>query len=230
METRRRYRGPVKQLLRVLKVLGLLLLLYVSATLIGGLIPVNRQWQPTPEPVVAAYLSSSAVHVNFVFPIEHDFIDWRALFPLTRFPEADSSFTHIAIGYGDLEFFYRTATWDDLTAGAVAEALLWPTRPALHVEYLREVPNGLLRYQPLPLDTVEYQRLIDYVYTTVADERALRSDPRGGYLATDNFFPVPGRYHGFNTCNNWLNRGLKRAGVKTGVWSPTVWGITRWYE
>jgi uncharacterized protein (TIGR02117 family) len=214
--------------LGLLKGIGGLLLVYLIATLLGGLIPTNQSWQPA-ETGVPAYLSSSAVHVNFVFPVKHAQLDWRSIFPLDHFPEADSSFAYIAISYGDLEFFYRTVTWADLTAGATAEALLWPTQPALHVEYLREVPNDLLAYQSLALTTTEYRRLIDFIRTT-PDHSTPRPDPRGGYTPTDNFFPVPGYYHAFNTCNNWLNRGLKYAGIKTGAWSPLVWGITRWHR
>ena len=203
--------------------------IYLLLTLLGGLLPTNRDWQPSTEPAVAAYLSSSRIHVNYVFPIAHPLMDWRTLFPFEHFPAVDSSYTHIAISYGDLEFFYATPGWEGLSVGSVASAVLWPSRPALHVEYLRDVPNEVLQYQQLPLRTEEYQSLIDYLRQTIAVARPA-ADPRGGYRTTDNFFPVPGSYHAFNTCNNWINRGLKQAGVKTGVWSPLVWGITRWHR
>lgn len=200
---------------------------YLLLTLFGGLLPANRHWQPASEPTVAAYLSSSRLHVNYVFPIEHPLMDWRTLFPFEYFPAVDSSYTHIAISYGDLEFFYATPGWEGLSARGIVSALFRPTRPALHVEYLREVPNERLYYQRLLLRTEEYQLLIEYLRQTIAVAQPA-ADARGGYGTTDNFFPVPGRYHVFNTCNNWINRGLKRAGVKTAVWSPLVWGITRW--
>jgi|GEM_PF-4318891 Protein of unknown function (DUF2459). len=31
-----------------------------------------------------------------------------------------------------------------------------------------------------------------------------------------------GRYHMFNTCNQWTGRGLHRTGVPTGLWTPLV--------
>ena len=44
----------------------------------------------------------------------------------------------------------------------------------------------------------------------------------------DRFYLSRGRYHLFNTCNQWTGRGLARAGVPTGIWTPLV-GHVRWH-
>ena len=33
------------------------------------------------------------------------------------------------------------------------------------------------------------------------------------------------KYHVFNTCNNWVNRGLKKTGIRTAVWTAGAFGL-----
>jgi len=40
------------------------------------------------------------------------------------------------------------------------------------------------------------------------------------YSTTDAFFEANGRYHLLNTCNSWVGRGLKSAGVRVPWLSP----------
>lgn len=46
-----------------------------------------------------------------------------------------------------------------------------------------------------------------------------------GYTDNDRFFEATGHYPCFKTCNNWVNIGLKKAGVKTVIWSPFDYGV-----
>jgi uncharacterized protein (TIGR02117 family) len=40
------------------------------------------------------------------------------------------------------------------------------------------------------------------------------------YGSNDAFYEAHGAYHAFNTCNCWVGRGLKAAGVRTGWFTP----------
>jgi Protein of unknown function (DUF2459) len=42
----------------------------------------------------------------------------------------------------------------------------------------------------------------------------------GAYGTDDAFYYAHGSYHAFNTCNCWVGRGLKAAGVRTGWFTP----------
>ncbi|NJO90589.1 MAG: DUF2459 domain-containing protein, partial [Chloroflexia bacterium] len=39
-------------------------------------------------------------------------------------------------------------------------------------------------------------------------------------IVSYKYFQAKGKYSLFFTCNNWANRGLKKAGVKNAVWAP----------
>ena len=48
------------------------------------------------------------------------------------------------------------------------------------------------------------------------------------YGASDRFYAATGRYHLFNTCNQWTGRGLARAGVPVGIWTPLKPHVLCW--
>ncbi|MEM7560840.1 MAG: DUF2459 domain-containing protein, partial [Planctomycetota bacterium] len=40
------------------------------------------------------------------------------------------------------------------------------------------------------------------------------------YTQTDAFFEAKGNYHSLNTCNSWVGRALRSAGIKAPWFSP----------
>ena len=49
--------------------------------------------------------------------------------------------------------------------------------------------------------------------------------PQKGYSRYDEFYEGVGSYSIFKTCNIWVNKALKKAEVKTALWSPFDKGI-----
>ena len=50
------------------------------------------------------------------------------------------------------------------------------------------------------------------------------------YGKNDAFYDAKGRYSFLNTCNTWTNDGLKVAGQKAALWTPTDFGIFQHYD
>ena len=46
-----------------------------------------------------------------------------------------------------------------------------------------------------------------------------------GYGASDVFYEARGSYNLFATCNEWSGARLRKAGVRTGVWTPFAQSI-----
>jgi len=69
----------------------------------------------------------------------------------------------------------------------------------------------------------EYRRLVDYVRGAFAAGPVVR-----GYGARDAFYSAKGGYSAFRTCNEWTGRGLRKAGVPMGIWTPLPWGVMLW--
>lgn len=206
-----------------------LLLGYGLAIGLGGLIPVNRKATPASEGITI-YVATNGLHAGYVLPVRAGRTDWRDVFSPEEYAGVDTGFHFLLIGWGERRFYLETPEWKDLRWSTALRALFWPTPGALHVDYLRRPPPAGARCRSLVLSSDQYEALATYIlaaleYTPDGRPRLIAGK---GYATTDNFYEAKGRYHLFYTCNDWTNRGLQRAGVRTALWSPLDWGVMRW--
>ena len=201
-------------------------LAYLLLALLLGLLPVNRDFRPTPPEAggVTVYLRSNGVHAELVLPAASPY-DWRAELPPAGIVDAarlasPPPLAWIAFGWGDREFFVRTRTWRDLRPATAASALLGLGPAAMHVEYLARPLD--YRAQRIDLSPAQYARLVEGLRAGFARDAAGRprriDDP--GYFDTDAFYEGTGRYTLWLTCNEWIRRVLAGAGVRTAAWAP----------
>ena len=203
---------------RVVRFIFIVAAVYILIIIVG-LIPVNNAFQPTPGGV-EILLVSSAVHADVVLPIRTETVDWREPFPSKCFSGNTNDATHVAIGWGDKGFFINTPTWADLSASTAANALLWPSETCMHVsftkaEYLQESRSVRISHE-------QYEQMVEFINSS------FRQEPTGSMLqiegarygANDAFFEAQGTYHCLNTCNCWVGRALKSAGIRTGWLTP----------
>jgi uncharacterized protein (TIGR02117 family) len=218
--TRRTFpRRIARGLLRFCQLLLLLLVLYFLIALIG-LIPVNNDFEPTPNGV-EIMVASSEIHADLILPIRSETVDWSQHFQPSDFAGDVRGATHVAIGWGNREFYVDTPTWADLKAETVFRALFWPSATCLHVNLWGEksIPAEARKTR---LSHEQYRRLVDYVLESFqrdADGRFLLIKG-AAYGPNDAFYEAHGSYHAFNTCNCWVGRGLQSAGVRTGWFTP----------
>ena len=213
-------------LLRLVAAIGAAPLAYLLLAVALALLPVNRDFRPTPADAggVTVYLRTNGVHAELVLPAATPY-DWRIELPpaevvdaarLSRPPALD----WIAFGWGDREFFIRTRTWGDLRPAAAMSALLGLGPAAMHVEYLARPQD--YRVRRIDLSPAQYRRLVDGLRAGFDRDAAGRprriDDP--GYFDTDAFYEGTGRYTLWLTCNEWIRRVLAGAGVRTAAWAP----------
>lgn len=199
---------------------------YLLLALLLGLLPVNRDWKPTPPEAggISIYLRTNGVHADLVLPAAAPH-DWQAEFPphgiVSAMRLADAaSLRWIALGWGDRGFYVHTRTWRDLRPATAAVALLGLGSGAMHVEYLAEP----LRYRVQRIDVNDQQ----YRALVAAVQAGFRRDAAGtprridapGYFDTDAFFEGSGRYTLWLTSNEWVRRALAGAGIRTAAWAP----------
>jgi len=194
---------------------------YFAAAFILGAVPANVAWRQ-PDRGVTIYLRSNGVHTWIVMPKFNAEMDWRPYAPPAHLKDARwGAADHVAIGYGNRDFYLNTPTWADLSLKTAALALLGSGTTLLHVEHIdRPRPEDWQR--PLRLTPVQYRRLAGFI------QRRFRLDPGGrpipvlgrGYAANDIFYEAHGGYSLVMTCNEWTGRALREAGVRIGLWTP----------
>jgi uncharacterized protein (TIGR02117 family) len=201
--------------------------------LLLGFVPVNRGYQvPPAEDRVRIFIRSSDIHTDFVLPISATdaAIDWSQRFPPRHLKAPFPNAKYVAIGWGSRSFYVETPTWADLKISTLFTTLFTPSESVLHVEYLGNVTSGPTMHEVL-LSRQQYEELAAFVNSTIgeADETgAARLATEVSYSDYDRFYLAHGRYHMFNTCNQWTGRGLSRAGVPTGIWTPLVMHVRFW--
>jgi uncharacterized protein (TIGR02117 family) len=185
-----------------------------------GLVPVNRGFESEEEGIELRIISTS-VHADLIMPLVSEEIDWREHFPIELTAGDTSYATHVAIGWGDRGFYLNTPTWDDLTLGTALQALFWPSESCVHVtmtrgEYWRD--EG----QMVRISRHQYRELADFIL------RQLKRNEQGDVIVVpditygedDFFLEAHGRYHALNTCNSWVGRAMRQAGIRVPWLTP----------
>jgi uncharacterized protein (TIGR02117 family) len=203
-------------------------LAYIALAVTLGLAAVNPQFVPTPAEHggVPVYLRTNGVHADLVLPAVAPYApyDWTSEFPPTvvldavRAPAAGT--TWIAFGWGDRAFYMHTPTWRELRPGVAWRALTGQQPAAMHVEYVARPQD--YGGQMLWLNADQYRDLVAYLqagFARDAQGAPIRID-HPGYFRTDAFFEGTGHYSMALTSNEWVRRGLARAGVRTARWAP----------
>lgn len=202
--------------------------LYVLAAFGLALIPVHTDFvEAPPGQGIEMQLVSNGIHVDFLLPVVSDVRDWSRDFPRAGFPGAGGSWGHILVGWGDRGFYLETPTWDDLTVSTTVKAVLWPSATVVHVQYVAgRFPDSEMT-RTVRLTESAYRELCAFIEESFQKDSsgAFAPIPGKSYGPTDHFFEGTGSYHAFNTCNSWTVRGMKRAGIRTALWSPFPQGV-----
>lgn len=222
---RQRLIGVIKRFVRWF----LLGLLGYFGILLLGLIPVNNDFHPA-NTGIQIYVVSNAVHADIVVPKTSAVIDWSNEFRSSGIFKDIRNHSHVAFGWGDRKFFLETESWDDLKLSTAVNALLLPSSSCIHVASVH--PDNYRNAVAVTISQEQYKRLVEFI------RKSFRLDNDGGYLqipgeaysTNDAFYLSAGRYHLLNTCNSWVGRGLKHAGVKTPLFSPMPKSPTLYIE
>lgn len=204
--------------------------LYICIALFGMLIQVGDDYVPKKEGV-KIYLRTDGIHTDFIVPVHSAQKDWTKTLSWNNLKGTDTTFQYVAFGWGDQGFFLHTPEWSDLKFSVAFDALFYRGTTAVHVVYQAEPEEGKL-CERLIISEEQYQHLITYI------ENTFKTDPKNipvsiaksGYWDYDVFYEAHGKYSLFNTCNSWINGGLKAAELPACLWTPLSFGILEKYD
>lgn len=196
-----------------------LLLIYLIALYIGGSIMVNTGFRESPDGV-AIYAISNDVHVNLYLPASHEHMDWTALFGKEHDP--DNPYEYVFFGWGDRLFFQHVPTWDEIDYGITLRAGLWPSNAGIYAGFITYTPRLKGREAvKIMISHEQYGRLCRYIEPYILLDGDGKPIPlEVDYSSLEDYYLAAGTYTLLNTCNNWANRALKHAGVRTCLWAP----------
>jgi uncharacterized protein (TIGR02117 family) len=217
-------RSPIRLLAGTLALLLIAAALYGVAAGVGSTIAVNAG-RTAPASGVTIWVEDNGIHTTIVMPKRAAGVDWTGAFPARDLREPRyGGWGHVAVSWGERDFFVGTPTWWDLKPATVLRAMVGSDATVLHVEHVAPPVAGEA-VRAIVLRPEEYLRLAGFVRASIGPGAAVR-----GYAGYDAFYPARGRYDAARTCNWWTGRALRAAGVTVGAWTPTSAGVMRWTD
>lgn len=194
--------------------------LYLAAAGLGGLIPGRTADLEAGDDVQIGLLYGS-IHVDFLLPAT---AETRAALGFARAGGVavdGAEVGYFIVGWGARDFYTMTPAWADLDAGATWRAITGDAS-VLRVDTISR--NIAFDQVPqLGLSSAQYTALLAEI-TATATPDAIGLDVQG-HRATSGFVEAQGRFHILRTCNTWVGRVLRGAGVPMGVWTPTPYAV-----
>ncbi len=200
-------------------------LLYLGMTAIGLFVSTNPE-KHLGSKDYTIYIAVESIHADFILPVQNDVIDWRTIVDPKDFNNISPNPKFIQIGWGDEVFYLEMGSLKNLNPDITFRATFLPTDSLMHVTYFYNLPYKYIDIRKINITKEQYQKLVDFVKIKFKYENKKAQLLKGkSYYWNDNFYKAEGKYHLFNTCNLWTNRGLKETDIKTSIWSPLKYGI-----
>ncbi|HSQ41200.1 MAG TPA: DUF2459 domain-containing protein [Fibrobacteraceae bacterium] len=98
----------------------------------------------------------------------------------------------------------------------------------MHVSLCRRISSKVLT---LKLTERQYALLVDDLWNSFQKgEKGIQIRDNSLSGETDALYEATGKYSLFNTCNTWVNRGLKKCGQWACLWTPFEEGVFQQYK
>jgi uncharacterized protein (TIGR02117 family) len=199
-------------------IVGLLLLLSV----VGMWIP-TRGLRLKAEGDVRIYIYSNGLHTDFILPTDFENINWATQLDSNRLGKYQK-YAFTTFGWGERDFFVNSR--DGGTVGGALKALFWANPSVMHIGFKKYKPIETDRCIALTISREQYKRLADFIKAQFTLQKSKKTlFVANGYGENDFFYEGEGKYYCLHTCNNWTNRGIKKMGIRTGIWTPFDWGV-----
>ncbi|MGH8491914.1 MAG: DUF2459 domain-containing protein [Moraxellaceae bacterium] len=208
---------------RLLLFVTSLIALYGLAALLGGVVPVNRDYRPVLQGI-PVYLQSNGAHIDIVFPVSDSCDCSRQRAP--RFAVLEQAFDAtvpasqwqwVAAGWGNEDFMLHVPTWSELTPGVALRAASGVGGSVLRLSTHYEPGMGE-DVARLTLTPEQYRHLLSHIRASMGESPvAVMASITG---EDDRFYRAQDRYSLFNTCNEWVRQAVAAAGIRTVWWTP----------
>lgn len=205
---------------------GCILTYFIIAILLS-IIPCNNDSQPGD---IAIYIRSNGVHTDIVVPARNEYKDWTKVIDINNTISKDPEVEYMAFGWGDKGFYLNTPTWNDLKFSTAFKAMFALSTSVMHVSNYKAITEKK-NCRKIKVTIEQYKKLVAYIEGSFSKNKSgyfIWVDHH--YRDYDTFYDATGKYNLFFTCNSWANEGLKKAGLKSCLWTPFDKGIFYHYD
>lgn len=204
----------------LLALLGFIVVYFLLAILLSR-IPTNTKKLDC-EANCQLYASTNGIHADLILPVN------QLSTVIQEQLNIRPSTTYVGFGWGDKKFYLETPTWKDLKFSTAIQAMFWRSETAMHITYY---PRALTTWKSLEICKNQNEKLNEFIINSFEkQENENFIWTAEGYGRYDEFYEAKGSYSCLKTCNVWVNQALKKAKVKTPVWSPFDKGILRCFD
>lgn len=212
-----------KHLIKFIKRIGVLFFSFVALYLLTAWICSNITTNPKEfksHKNKTIYASSNGVHTDIIIPIES--IDKNIVTELKLKPNTK----YVAFGWGDKGFYLHTPTWGDLTFSTALNAVFLKSDTAMHITEYTKIDNKWKKIPVCYQQIVHLNKSFTNSFQSDVDNKFFKIEGYS-YGNNDCFYEAKGSYSCLKTCNTWTNEVLKKAEIKTAVWTPFDSGILK---
>ena len=217
----------------IIKKMGLLIvapffmvLIYLFAALVGGVVPYGLtkngiKGEQMDKPV---YLTTNALHADIAIPVTAVTARQFSFLKDAGFPLENPNLEYLIVGWGSREFYTSTANYSDMKFGTVWSAVTGDAS-VMHVAPGGDISKseGAVKVE---ITQSGLEKMIKFVLASFKrkDEKPILLDGTSfGY--GDLFYEANGHFNIFNPCNVWVSGAMEKAGVSTGIWTPTTYSL-----
>jgi len=180
------------------------LLILIAGISVVGLIIFGMHFIPCGELNTEGdreiYLSDNGVHVDIIIP-EHG--------------------QYKAYGWGSKIFFMEVPEWSDLTFSVGFKALFTEPESVIRVTSYDYLDDSWVKVK---CSEKQFQQVKEEIESSFKHKNNQRINVK------DNFYQSIGSYWALNTCNTWANSVLKKAGLRSCLFTLTSGSIIDKYK
>lgn len=201
---------------RVLGALFLAVFCYIFASFLGAIWRGDIAVVSDAERDVEILLIAGPIHYDILLPNDTETRADFAFLTEAGTPLHSEYVQWLAVGWGSHAFYTSAGRYSDIRAGVIWRAVMGDAA-VIRFEIYGEVPLDHVDVHRLKISQVQLDLLRANI---LADLNGHTAIPDVGFSDTDVFYPAIGRFHLFQTCNVWVGRQMRAAGVDFGRWTP----------
>jgi len=195
-----------------------LVALYFVAALIGALLPGTRAAYDGDRDVLVG-LVSGPIHYDFLLPLDPTTRQQFAFAEDGNVPVLHPGAQWLLVGWGAEDFYTTVGSYTDVSLRAVWRGITGDSS-VMRVEAIGPL-SAEAEVPMIALSLLQYEALLRGIAQSFDQDAGapLVLHP-AGEARRGAFFQADGRFDIGRTCNQWVGRMLREAGVRFGGWTP----------